>query len=214
MKKTILTMAIMASTVTSFASNDQKGGSDIGSGADSKITCFGGVMTATANPDDSTLLGKGSLIELKKTEEEMYEGTLVVTSSTGQKAELYLMAAEYPENKLTTMDMSFSINDKRVLMDSFLMKSDGLSQGSGWDLGPQNAEQLKMLFANSVEEKAIDANITKAASDVLTKYGYSQRQEDADVSRLYDAVVQAVKKGDLKEGEIIGTLITFGCFKQ
>lgn len=213
MKKSLLTTIVLFSTLNTFAAQT-KGGSDIGSGTDKTLSCYGGMLTATAKPEDSKLLGQGNIIELKKTDDETYEGEFVVTSSTGQKAELYLMAADYPENKLTSMDMSLTIDNKRVLMDSFLMKSDGLSDGAGWDLGPANAEQFKMLFANSLSEKAIDANITKSASDILTKYGYAQRQEDADLNRLYEAVVKAVKNGELKEGEIIGTLVTFGCFKK
>lgn len=214
MKNSLIMTILMFSTINTMAAAT-KGGSDIGSGTDTKISCIAGVLTASAEPGEgSVLTAKNYLVELKKIKDGEYEGGLKVTSKTGQKGELHMTALEYPENKVTAIDVSLSIDDKSVIFDSVLMKSDGLSVGYGWDLGPEKAEQLRMLYSNTMRSKTFDANITQAASVILTKYGYSVRKEENGTNELYDAAAKAVKEGKLKEGEIIGTFNSMGCFKQ
>jgi len=102
---------------------------------------------------------------------------------------------------------------KRIIVGNTLLKTSS-RKNNGWDISPENAKNLLLLYPNTLAEKTMELSLTYPAYKVLSeKYGVQSRTEYYNTYELFQKIKQAVIKKDLKEGQLIGIMNLFGCWK-
>lgn len=199
-KITVLTMATFISSF-SFAKT---------------LTCPIGMMMATTDVESETKTGKSQMLAISMNNEKQGEGTIAFKSNQNENVEVSVMVNSDDKIKgIYELSLVTLVNNQRQAMSRFLVKDAGISSGSDWDLGPKGATQLKMMFPNSLSEKAVDAQLFMNVFKVLKdKYGMTRSHEDGSTYPMYEAVSKAVQKKDLKEGQAIGTVVYMGCWLE
>lgn len=180
------------------------------------ISCPVGVMMATKDLESETKTGKSQIVSIKLNDKNSGESTVKFTSDINEQVEISVMVNSDENLKgLYEIKMVSLVNDERGAMTGFLVKDAGISSGTDWDLGPKGATQLKMLFPNSLSEKAVDAQIFTGVYKILkTKYGMTSAHEDGSTYPIYQTAAEALKKKDLKEGQAIGSVVYMGCWLE
>ena len=130
----------------------------------------------------------------------------------GKKMELSLRAwnDELVTDIYQIIGVAF-VDGKREGSHQILLKYSGISEGSGWDLGPAGSKQYKILAVNSLDEAGLNIVLTDNAFSILKKFGQITKTE-SNFSYLTNRIKQAIESGDLKENETIGTVLYFGCW--
>lgn len=197
MKKLILTSIMILLTAQSFA-----GGSDIDSGDLSKLSCRIGVLTATSNVEnlDNSMPADIKTVVLN-TENE---ASFALESKTGQKAEFLIFAADYPENKMIELRFSMNISNEEQQFNSMILSQK------------KNSNEFSLLEANSMQNTMAHIKPTGTVLNKLKKYNVTSgflSNPDA-LNDYYETIAEAVRNGDLKEGEIIGSIVLNGCTKK
>ena len=175
------------------------------------VVCNVLVLKATSQIEDQSKTMSAVSVSVKNATDYGEGSSAIVVGGNKVEVHLIINGDELVDGVLG-VSQSTLINGKRELMSSVLMKNTGVGKDGGWDQGPAGALQWRLMQTNSLSEAALHARLSTSALSKLKKYGVSSNSID-NLYPVYQKVAEAVKSGDLVEGEPIGTALFMGCYQ-